>query len=116
MNHLGELLTAFVDGELTGAERDRVTAHLVRCERCRTDSAALRDLKKRLAGLSGSPADAGVDLAGRLLAVAGQGQAALGSAAGPGPAAVHGTAQRRRRIRRPDRTSRRPGGSRVPPG
>ena len=69
MTHLGELLTAFVDGEVTGAEQDRITAHLVRCDRCKSEVTNLRDLKNMLAGLSGSPADAGAGLADRLLAI-----------------------------------------------
>ena len=69
MTHLGELLTAFVDGEVTGAEQDRITAHLVRCDRCKSEVTSLRDVKSMLAGLSGSPADAGAALADRLLAI-----------------------------------------------
>jgi anti-sigma factor RsiW len=52
VNHLGEDLSALVDGELTGAELDRANAHLAACERCRAEAAALRDLKRQLRGLA----------------------------------------------------------------
>lgn len=52
MSHLGEYLSALVDGELTGAELDRANAHLAACERCRAEAAALRDLKRQLRGLA----------------------------------------------------------------
>ena len=48
MTHLGDRLSALVDGELDGAERDKATAHLARCEQCRSEAAALRDLKRQL--------------------------------------------------------------------
>lgn len=79
MSHLGEYLSALVDGELTGAELDRANAHLAACERCRAEAAALRDLKRQLRGLA---AAAGTEndhvptwsldeaLTGRLLAMA----------------------------------------------
>ncbi|MBT8208030.1 MAG: zf-HC2 domain-containing protein [Acidimicrobiia bacterium] len=34
MTHLGELLSAYLDGELTADELDRVANHLADCERC----------------------------------------------------------------------------------
>lgn len=52
MSHLGEDLSALVDGELTGAELDRANAHLAACERCRAEATALRDLKRQLRGLA----------------------------------------------------------------
>ena len=52
MSHLGEQLSALIDGELSGAERDGATAHLARCEQCRTEAAALRDLKRQLRALA----------------------------------------------------------------
>lgn len=52
MSHLGDLLSAHVDGELDGAERDRVSAHLARCERCRADAAGLRALKRQIGELA----------------------------------------------------------------
>lgn len=69
MIHLGDNLSALVDGELSGADLDRANAHLAACERCRGDAAALRALKNQLRGLA---ANAGHDdLTMRLLAMAG---------------------------------------------
>jgi anti-sigma factor RsiW len=59
VSHLGEELSALVDGELTGAELDRANAHLAACERCRAEAAALRDLKRQLRGLAAA-AGAGI--------------------------------------------------------
>jgi len=76
MSHLGDRLSALVDGELDGAERDKATAHLARCEQCRTEAAALRDLKRQLRSLAGqAPAITGVeaDMMGRLMAMSGIG-------------------------------------------
>lgn len=68
MIHLGDSLSALVDGELTGTDLDRANAHLASCERCRGDAVALRVLKTQLRGLT---ADAGHDdLMPRLLAMA----------------------------------------------
>jgi putative zinc finger protein len=52
VSHLGEFLSALVDGELTGAELDRANAHLAACEQCRAEATALRDLKRQLRGLA----------------------------------------------------------------
>mgnify|MGYP003694137645 CR=1 FL=1 len=38
---LGERLSALIDGELNDAQRERVLAHLARCEDCRREAAAL---------------------------------------------------------------------------
>jgi anti-sigma factor RsiW len=57
MSHLGRRLSALVDGELGDAERDQVHAHLVGCEECRAEAAALRSLKRRVRGLGEAPAD-----------------------------------------------------------
>jgi anti-sigma factor RsiW len=76
VSHLGDNLSALVDGELTGADLDRANAHLAACERCRGDATALRALKSQLRGLA---EDTGHDdLMLRLLAMAGQPAAALG--------------------------------------
>ena len=56
MSHLGDSLSALVDGELAGADLDRANAHLAACERCRRDAASLRALKNQLREL-GSDAD-----------------------------------------------------------
>ena len=72
MSHLGDRLSALVDGELDGAERDRAHAHLAGCERCRTEAAELRALKKQLRGLiDGAPAEAAMTR--RLIAMTGPG-------------------------------------------
>jgi anti-sigma factor RsiW len=95
MTHLGDRLSALVDDELDGAERDRAHAHLASCEQCRTEAAELRALKQRLRALmSGAPAEAAMTR--RLIAMTGPG--------GPLP-------PRRRllRLAPPIRETRRPG-------
>jgi anti-sigma factor RsiW len=69
MNHLGGRLSALIDGELSDTERDQVHAHLVGCDECRTEAAALRTLKRRVRGLGETPADG--DLTRRLIALGG---------------------------------------------
>ncbi len=72
MSHLGDRLSALVDGELDGAERDRAYAHLASCEQCRTEAAELRVLKQRLSTLmTGAPAEAA--MISRLIAMTGPG-------------------------------------------
>lgn len=72
MSHLGDRLSALIDGELGGAERDRAHAHLASCERCRVEAAELRALKRKLRTLrTGAPAEAAIT--GRLIAMAGPG-------------------------------------------
>ena len=72
MSHLGNRLSALVDGELSGAELDRAHAHLAGCEQCRTEAAELRALKKKLGSLlSGAPAEAAMTR--RLIAMTGPG-------------------------------------------
>ena len=46
--HLGERLSALIDGELSDTQRERVLAHLAGCEDCRREAAALRLLKRRM--------------------------------------------------------------------
>ena len=46
--HLGELLSGFVDGELTQQERQRVTLHCDECDECRENLANLRALRERI--------------------------------------------------------------------
>ena len=65
MNHLGQQLSALIDGELNGEERDRVLWHLVRCGWCQDEAAAMRTLKRRMNGLGEAAAGAG--LTGRLM-------------------------------------------------
>jgi anti-sigma factor RsiW len=72
MSHLGDRLSALVDGELDGAELDRAHAHLAGCEQCRTEAAELRALKQKLRALmSGAPAEAA--MTSRLIAMTGPG-------------------------------------------
>jgi len=66
--HLGERLSALIDGELNDAQRERVLAHLAKCDECRQEAAALRLLKRRMHTLGdAAAADA---LTWRLLALA----------------------------------------------
>jgi anti-sigma factor RsiW len=65
MSHLGQRLSALIDGELDESERERVLIHLSRCGSCRDEIAALRTLKRRMNALGEAAADAG--LTGRLM-------------------------------------------------
>ena len=47
--HLGDRLSAFVDGELTDDSRDRVLAHLATCPQCKAAAAEQRRLKSVVA-------------------------------------------------------------------
>ncbi|MEU5865717.1 anti-sigma factor [Nonomuraea sp. NPDC047529] len=59
MAHLGERVSALVDGELNHTERDRALAHLTFCADCRREVESMRALKSRLRSLDGPamPAD-----------------------------------------------------------
>ena len=46
--HVGELLSGYIDGELTQQERQRVDVHCDNCERCRRERAELRALRERV--------------------------------------------------------------------
>ncbi|RJL33456.1 anti-sigma factor family protein [Bailinhaonella thermotolerans] len=46
--HLGERLSALIDGELGHQERDRALGHLAGCDECRAEADELRKLKSRL--------------------------------------------------------------------
>jgi anti-sigma factor RsiW len=103
MSHLGDRLSALIDGELDGAERDRASAHLASCEQCRTEAAELRALKRKLSTLlSKAPAEAAMTR--RLIAMTGPGgplpprRRLPRLAAGPGAADRRKT---RRETRRP---------------
>lgn len=61
MSHLGHRLSALIDGELGHVDRDRVLVHLVRCEPCRVEAAALRMLKRRMNALGGAAADSALN-------------------------------------------------------
>jgi len=51
VSHLGRWLSALVDGELDGVERDRVLNHVAGCDACRQEANAMRALKRRLTAL-----------------------------------------------------------------
>jgi anti-sigma factor RsiW len=70
VNHLGDLLSALVDGELSGAELDRANAHVAACGACRVEANALRRLKHQLRSLA-ETCDAD-DITKRLLAMPGE--------------------------------------------
>ncbi len=57
MSHLGQRLSALIDGELSAEDRDRVHAHLVGCAACRDEANELRELKSSMRGLTDVPAD-----------------------------------------------------------
>jgi anti-sigma factor RsiW len=65
MTHLGQRLSALIDGELDCDERERVLGHLARCGWCRDEAAALRTLKRRMNALGETVA--GAALTGRLM-------------------------------------------------
>jgi anti-sigma factor RsiW len=65
VTHLGQRLSALIDGELSGSERERVLLHITRCGACQDEVAALRTLKKRMNALGEAAAGAG--LTGRLM-------------------------------------------------
>ncbi len=65
--HLGELVAAYVDGELDPSARERAAAHLAGCEHCRTRVAAANGLKARLSALGDPPVPP--DLTMRLLSM-----------------------------------------------
>jgi anti-sigma factor RsiW len=71
VTHLGEQISALIDGELTGAELDRANAHLAACERCCAEAAEMRQLKRALRALF--EVDGDDALTRRLLAMAGPG-------------------------------------------
>lgn len=107
MSHLGDRLSALVDGELDGAELDRAHAHLAGCKQCRAEAAELRALKQKLRALmADAPAEAAVTR--RLIALTGPGgplpprRRVLRLAPRPGPPGGPGL-----RRPRPGRTVRR---------
>lgn len=50
--HVGDLLSGFIDGELTQQERQRVTLHCNDCEQCRENLDSIRAVRERIAGAS----------------------------------------------------------------
>ncbi|WP_433497916.1 anti-sigma factor family protein [Sphaerimonospora sp. CA-214678] len=59
MSHLGERVSALIDGELGHTERERALAHLTFCADCRGEVEAMRALKNRLRAMDppAMPAD-----------------------------------------------------------
>jgi hypothetical protein len=68
MSHLGQRISALIDGELSDTERDRVLTHIAGCDACRQEAVALRALKQRMHSLGEAMVDAA--LTGRLMAMA----------------------------------------------
>jgi hypothetical protein len=68
MSHLGRWLSALVDGELDGDERDRVLNHVAGCQSCRQEANAMRAIKRRLTALGETSAEP--TIAGRLIELA----------------------------------------------
>ncbi|GHD18825.1 anti-sigma factor family protein [Nocardiopsis kunsanensis] len=68
--HLGERLSALVDGELGPDEHERALIHLAKCEPCRFEADMTRRLKRRLHGLDEPEPD--LDFMGRLSALDGR--------------------------------------------
>jgi anti-sigma factor RsiW len=99
VSHLGDLLSALVDGELSGAELDRANAHVAACAVCRVEANALRRLKHELRALA-EVSDFG-DMTSRLLAMPSQaGQAVPANPAAPVSARHPGRrGVQRRRVR-----------------
>jgi anti-sigma factor RsiW len=67
MSHLGQRISALIDGELSDSERDRVLTHIAGCDVCRQEAVALRALKHRMHSLGEAMVDAA--LTGRLMAM-----------------------------------------------
>jgi hypothetical protein len=68
VTHLGQRLSALVDGELDPSERERVVLHVNKCGACREEVAALRMLKRKLNALGEGAAGAALaGLTGRLM-------------------------------------------------
>jgi hypothetical protein len=67
VTHLGQRLSALIDGELYGSERERVLLHLTDCGSCRDEVAALRILKRRISAAGEAESSAGAGLTGRLI-------------------------------------------------
>jgi anti-sigma factor RsiW len=51
VNHLGELLSVHLDGELADHERSRVASHLEACELCRTELKTLAESRSLVRSL-----------------------------------------------------------------
>lgn len=60
MSHLGQRLSALIDGELDLADREHVLMHVSRCQSCQDEIASLRMLKQRMNALGDAAANAGL--------------------------------------------------------
>ena len=80
MSHLGNLISALIDGELGGVELDRANAHLAGCPACRAEAAQLRELKRELRALG--DLDGTEAVTSRLLAMVGPSGPGSGGAPG----------------------------------
>jgi anti-sigma factor RsiW len=108
VSHLGELLSALVDGELSGTELDRANAHVAACGACRVEANALRRLKHELRALGEVHNADGITT--RLLAMTsqpcGEGPASLANLGYPAsPAVRHLGRDRGRRRETPSMTA-----------
>ena len=88
MSHLGRWLSALVDSELDGVERDLVLNHLAGCDPCRLEANSLRALKRRMGTLTDAAADSALTI--RLVALAEADLARQLPAAGRGPRTAAG--------------------------
>jgi len=84
VSHLGHWLSALVDGELDGTERDHVLNHVAGCRSCREEANAMRALKRRLTALGETSAEPAIT--GRLIELAGRDHGATAAAPMPSPA------------------------------
>lgn len=73
------LLLRWLDGELSGAERARVEAHLVHCSECATEARAFRALFAGLAEMPATPVAPSPLLADRIVAAVASDRAARAS-------------------------------------
>lgn len=85
MTHLGQQLSALIDGELEASERERVLVHISRCRACQDEAAALRTLKRRMNALGEAAAGAGAGLTVRLMGLSSAGVAQLDTSWAPPP-------------------------------
>jgi negative regulator of sigma E activity len=68
---LAESRSAYVDGALDDAGREKLLAHLVGCAECRRDVDELRNIRDLLSQARGTPAPTADDLSARLVSIAG---------------------------------------------
>ena len=87
MSHLGRWLSALVDGELDGSERDHVLNHLAGCRSCRQEANAMRALKRRLIALGDTSAEPAI--ASRLIELARGDRTAVGAVPLPATGLAH---------------------------